>query len=220
MPDTLLKELQLFGVLLFIDDGRLAFDAPDGVMTADRLARLRADRDGLLALLRSDGKTVEPVPERQLDPQRLVVHCKRAAFDVFIGRPGKWGNPFVIGRDGDRAEVIGKYRAWIVNQPELMAALGELRGKVLGCYCAPSACHGDVLSELAAVESDEQPVAPAPESDEMPLGFHCPFCQCRRFNDEPRGMRCRDCSRLAWLFLAGGSAVRADFEKTDLSFDV
>jgi len=58
-----------------------------------------------------------------------------------------------------------------------------------------------------------------PESDEMPLGIHCPFCQCRRFDDEPRGMRCRSCSRLAWLFLANGSAVRADCEKLDLRLD-
>ncbi len=77
-----------------------------------------------------------------------VVH-RMEAHDVFIGRPSKWGNPFVIGRDGTRQEVIAKYRAWIVDQPELMAALGELRGKVLGCFCAPRPCHGDVLAELA-----------------------------------------------------------------------
>ena len=78
-----------------------------------------------------------------------VVHCKRAAYDVYIGRPGKWGNPFVIGRDGDRQEVLRKYREWIVRQPDMLAALPELRGKTLGCWCKPEACHGDVLAELA-----------------------------------------------------------------------
>jgi hypothetical protein len=78
-----------------------------------------------------------------------VVHCKRESFDVYIGRPSKWGNPFQIGRDGTREEVIAKYRAWIVQQPALMAALPELEGKVLACWCAPKACHGDVLAELA-----------------------------------------------------------------------
>lgn len=68
---------------------------------------------------------------------------------VYIGRPGKWGNPFVIGRDGSRAEVIAKYRAWLASQPELLDALDELRGKDLVCWCAPQACHGDVLIELA-----------------------------------------------------------------------
>jgi Domain of unknown function (DUF4326) len=61
---------------------------------------------------------------------------KRANPDrVYVGRPSKWGNPFVIGRDGSRDEVIEKYRAWIVRQPKLMAALPELRGKDLVCWC-------------------------------------------------------------------------------------
>lgn len=60
-----------------------------------------------------------------------------------------WGNPFVIGKDGTREEVIAKYRAWVLEQPHLMAQVGSLRGKVLGCWCAPQACHGDVLAELA-----------------------------------------------------------------------
>jgi Domain of unknown function (DUF4326) len=54
-------------------------------------------------------------------------------------------NPFVIGRDGSRNEVIAKYRAWIVRQPALMAALHELRDKDLVCWCAPERCHADVL---------------------------------------------------------------------------
>lgn len=78
-----------------------------------------------------------------------MVHISREEFDVFIGRPSKWGNPFVIGRDGTRARVIERYREWLAGQPELLAALPELRGKVLGCFCAPLACHGDVLAALA-----------------------------------------------------------------------
>lgn len=72
---------------------------------------------------------------------------------VYIGRPGKWGNPFVLGRDGSRAEVIGKYRAYLLGNARLMAALPELRGKDLVCWCAPAACHGDVLLELANTEN-------------------------------------------------------------------
>jgi len=77
-----------------------------------------------------------------------VVHCKRDRYDVYIGRPSKWGNPYVIGRDGTREQVIAKYRAWVLCRPELVAALGELRGKVLGCWCPPQPCHGDVLVDL------------------------------------------------------------------------
>lgn len=78
-----------------------------------------------------------------------VVHCKRARHDIYIGRPSKWGNPFVIGKDGSRADVIRKYEARIHTQPHLLAALPELRGKTLGCWCSPAACHGDVLARLA-----------------------------------------------------------------------
>lgn len=79
-----------------------------------------------------------------------VVHCKRTPHDVYIGRPSKWGNPFEIGRDGTREDVIDKYKAWIAEQPDLLLQLHELKGKTLGCWCAPKACHGDVLAALAA----------------------------------------------------------------------
>jgi hypothetical protein len=79
---------------------------------------------------------------------RLVVHCKRQRFDVYIGRPSKWGNPFTIGRDGDRGTVIRKYRDWVVTQEDLMADLHELRDQVLGCWCSPEPCHGEILVHL------------------------------------------------------------------------
>lgn len=68
---------------------------------------------------------------------------------MYIGRPSKFGNPYQIGPDGNRAEVLAKYEIWLRNQPHLMAALPELRGKVLGCYCKPLRCHGDILARLA-----------------------------------------------------------------------
>jgi hypothetical protein len=80
---------------------------------------------------------------------KMVVHCKKAKFDVYIGRPSIWGNPFVIGKDGSREDVVRKYKAWILSKPELMKQLSSLKGKTLGCWCAPAACHGDVLAELA-----------------------------------------------------------------------
>jgi len=82
-----------------------------------------------------------------------VVHCEREPYDVYIGRPGPWGNPFVIGEHGTRAEVITKYRDYVLNNPGLLAKLPELKDKVLGCWCKPHACHGDVLVNLL---DDEQ----------------------------------------------------------------
>jgi len=65
---------------------------------------------------------------------------KRPAADrVYVGRPSKWGNLFVIRRDGSRDEVIAKYRAWIVHQPELLAALHELRARISCAGVRPSA---------------------------------------------------------------------------------
>ena len=81
-----------------------------------------------------------------------LVHCKREPYDVYIGRPSKWGNPFVIEKDGTRKEVIEKYKEWLLQQKDLMDSLHELKGKNLGCWCSPQACHGDVLSELANKE--------------------------------------------------------------------
>ena len=78
-----------------------------------------------------------------------VVHCKKSPYDVYIGRPSKWGNPFREGIDGTRAEVIAKYEAWFLSQPDLMAEIESLRGKVLGCWCKPKACHGDAIARLA-----------------------------------------------------------------------
>ena len=82
-----------------------------------------------------------------------VVHCQKSHYDIYIGRPSKWGNPFREGVDGNRAEVIRKYESWLLSQPELMAAIETLRGKVLGCWCKPKACHGDVIARLANLNS-------------------------------------------------------------------
>jgi Domain of unknown function (DUF4326) len=78
-----------------------------------------------------------------------VVHCRYGLYDVYIGRPSKWGNPFEIGKDGTRYEVIEKYREYIKTAFTEEEIIKELKGKVLGCWCAPEECHGDVLAEIA-----------------------------------------------------------------------
>ncbi len=109
--EILFSELQAVGVTLFIEDGRLAFDAPDGAMTDELLARVRAERDGLLALL-----------------------------------------------------------------------------------------------------TGEQAAAPEPS------GVSCPFCRSERLEDVEPGWRCSECKRLAWVWTAGGSIVRADCERMNLKW--
>jgi len=77
-----------------------------------------------------------------------VVNLRHEEYDLLIARPAKWGNPFQIGRDGSREQVIKMYEIHLRHRPDLLAALPELAGKRLGCHCKPEACHGDVLVKL------------------------------------------------------------------------
>ena len=90
-----------------------------------------------------------------------VVNRHYQPQDIYIGRGSKWGNPFIIGKDGDRNEVIRKYKerfeklreeGFITNRD-----LIRLRGLRLGCYCSPKPCHGDVLVEaIEALEKERE----------------------------------------------------------------
>ena len=91
-----------------------------------------------------------------------VVHCKKEVYNILIDRTTKWGNPFVIGKDGNRLDVISKYKewldVWIINNKKVVIRgysnkwvcehLYLLKDKILACWCKPKSCHGDVLIEL------------------------------------------------------------------------
>ncbi|AUR85862.1 protein of unknown function DUF4326 [Vibrio phage 1.081.O._10N.286.52.C2] len=80
----------------------------------------------------------------------MVVNLSNHSYDVYIGRGSSYGNPYKIGVDGTRSEVIELYRIWLrhkLNDPEFMELFLTLRGKILGCHCKPKACHGDVIEE-------------------------------------------------------------------------
>ena len=69
---------------------------------------------------------------------------------VYIGRGSPFGNPFVIGKHGDRDEVCDKYEAMLCSDPQLITRVkAELKGKDLICFCAPKRCHGDTLLRIA-----------------------------------------------------------------------
>lgn len=89
------------------------------------------------------------------DPVTRVVNLRDEECDVRIDRGTPWGNPFshlpvsaAKWKVATREEAIEKYREYIKTRPDLLARLGELKGKRLGCWCKPKACHGDVLLEL------------------------------------------------------------------------
>lgn len=78
-----------------------------------------------------------------------VVNLNVERYDVYIGRPSVWGNPFKIRPGFGRPAVIRAYETWLSGKKELLARLPELKDKRLGCHCAPLPCHGDVLARLA-----------------------------------------------------------------------
>jgi hypothetical protein len=88
---------------------------------------------------------------------KLVVHCKRGVYDRYVGRGpgvrGRWGNPFRIGPDGTRDEVIDLHREWFWEEIRsgrvTLGELAALAGKVLGCWCAPKRCHGETIAAAA-----------------------------------------------------------------------
>lgn len=91
------------------------------------------------------GETVVVNQHRHKD---LIGWAMNAGVYERIDRNSKWGNPFVLNDDGDRATVIASYADhYLPHKPSLVPA--ELKGKILGCWCHPEACHGDVLAKKA-----------------------------------------------------------------------
>ncbi len=99
-----------------------------------------------------------------------VVNYRYHKCEVLITRPGIWGNPFLIGRDGTREEVVAKYEQYLRGNAKLLSLLPQIRGKVLGCVCKTLtgtpviACHGDVIARLADEGVDG--IVPAESGDE------------------------------------------------------
>jgi hypothetical protein len=81
-----------------------------------------------------------------------VVNIRKESYDIYIGRGSIFGNPFAIGEDGNRKEVLEKYEFYvrnkIKNDTEFREELMKLDGKTLGCFCKPLDCHGDILIKL------------------------------------------------------------------------
>lgn len=78
----------------------------------------------------------------------INVNLTKEPFDIYIGRGSKWGNPFVVGKDGTREDVLFLYEQYIYNNPDLLNNLYLLKNKILGCHCKPLDCHGDILLEI------------------------------------------------------------------------
>jgi hypothetical protein len=84
-------------------------------------------------------------------PKVYNYHHKDAPEEaVYIGRGSPWGNPFVIGKDGDRDKVCDLYESWLLSRPGIVVDVKKhLLGKDLVCFCKPHRCHGDFLLRIA-----------------------------------------------------------------------
>ena len=81
-----------------------------------------------------------------------TIHNKyKEQYDVYIGRPSIYGNPFQIGKDGDRQQVVEKYKNYfykkIHTDEDFKNQVLNLKGIRVGCFCKPHACHGDIICE-------------------------------------------------------------------------
>jgi hypothetical protein len=88
-------------------------------------------------------------------PRVLNKHIDGQPKDaIYVGRPTKFGNPFEIGKDGTREQVVEKYEIWLKKQPVLLAQIKkQLRGVDLVCFCSPKICHADILLKIANEKS-------------------------------------------------------------------
>lgn len=101
------------------------------------------DERDLLKRLRN-GETI--VVSLRGPHNNLIEWADAAGLYVRIDRRSEWGNPFEMPADGDRDTVITNYAEhYLPYKPSLLAKLPDLRGKALGCWCAPEPCHGDIL---------------------------------------------------------------------------
>jgi hypothetical protein len=81
----------------------------------------------------------------------LIAWAKERDLLVRVDRRSDWGNPFVLDKDGTREEVIAGFRdGYLPHKRSLHPRVGELKGRVLACWCYPEDCHGDVLAEVSA----------------------------------------------------------------------
>ena len=88
---------------------------------------------------------------------KSFLEWKNTPNHLYIGRENrryrgadesKWHNPYHLKDYGTRRKVKAKYEEYIRSKPSLMNSIGELNGKVMGCWCKPSPCHGDVLLKI------------------------------------------------------------------------
>ena len=90
------------------------------------------------------------VVANQQSDKNLIQWAEQSGKAVRIDRSSKYGNPFLLGMDGNRDEVCDAFEShYLPHKPSIQKDLKTLRGKVLICHCYPERCHGNCLCDLA-----------------------------------------------------------------------
>jgi hypothetical protein len=91
-----------------------------------------------------------------LSKKTKVVNLYKEPYDIYIGRPGKgvsgyFGNPILLRPGDSRGSTLDRFREYFFTRleqdPQFKAHIMTLKGKTLGCFCKPNACHGDIIAE-------------------------------------------------------------------------
>lgn len=115
-------------------------DAPPQAAPAAKKARHGAPRTRAVRMRRRGGVVV----------QDCDVYVGRACFmGGWKLAASEWANPFSVKECKTAEEAVRRFREYLLGKPALLARVGELRGKTLGCWCKPGPCHADVLAEFA-----------------------------------------------------------------------
>lgn len=149
-------------VLAQLPPGEIPRRIADGEITSDLEQSAAREIVGQEKLFASWSEDERLLLKRLRSGETIILNLRQGTHDNLISwamdadlfqridRRSEWGNPFEIPDDGDRSTVIANYAEhYLPHKPSLLTRIHELRGKALGCWCAPEPCHGDILKERA-----------------------------------------------------------------------
>lgn len=129
--------------------GRLWMELRGELRGDPKEEKAETDEEYVEELFSDEGpRSLKPIPPKVWNKRKGAPKPPKDA--IYVGRPSRFGNPLVLEDERDRDEILVKYEKWLMEQPELIAAVKKhLKGKHLTCWCAPKACHADVLLRIA-----------------------------------------------------------------------
>ena len=105
-----------------------------------------SERDEMLIDKLKNGETIIV---NQTTDLATIKYAEDHGLYVRADRYSDWGNPFEMGKDGDRNQVCYNYeKYYLPHKPSLLNKINNLKGKALGCWCSPEKCHCDSLLKL------------------------------------------------------------------------